>query len=207
MKLNVICVNVGNKYSNQYVENLYNMVKRNLTFDFTFWCITDRQQSPHINTLLPPAGIKSWWNKLWMFSKDANLVGTNLYFDLDVVICGSLDKFVKFDGDFCILQDFNRAFHPTYQVYNSSIMRWSNDYHSMWDEFSINPKFWQEKYHGDQDWITRKIPNAQFWPKDWAISWKWEYPKELTNDTSVLVFHGNPKPHEIDHELIRNHWK
>ena len=39
--IHVNCVRWGTKYSIDYVNRLYNMVKRNLPADFTFYCQTD----------------------------------------------------------------------------------------------------------------------------------------------------------------------
>ena len=39
--LNFACVFYGDKYTFKYVENLYNMVERNLTSPYRFICFTD----------------------------------------------------------------------------------------------------------------------------------------------------------------------
>ena len=39
--IHVNCVRWGTKYSIDYVNRLYNMVKRNLPAEFTFYCQTD----------------------------------------------------------------------------------------------------------------------------------------------------------------------
>ena len=42
--INVCCVYYGNKYKAEYVQKLYNMVKRNLTVPHKFICFTDWKQ-------------------------------------------------------------------------------------------------------------------------------------------------------------------
>ena len=39
--INFVCVFYGDKYKPNYVQNLYNMVKRHLTVDHKFICFTD----------------------------------------------------------------------------------------------------------------------------------------------------------------------
>ena len=39
--MNFLTIKWGDKYSAKYVNNLYNMVKRNYTKDFRFICYTD----------------------------------------------------------------------------------------------------------------------------------------------------------------------
>ena len=38
---NFACVCYGDKYSPEYVQKLYNMVERNTTIDYKFYCFTD----------------------------------------------------------------------------------------------------------------------------------------------------------------------
>ena len=39
--VNVICMKWGSLYNAEYVNKLYNSVKRNLTLDFNFYCFTE----------------------------------------------------------------------------------------------------------------------------------------------------------------------
>ena len=81
--------------------------------------------------------------------------------------------------------------------------------------------------HGDQDWIYSQIRNNfQFWPDDWIRSYKWEIRsrndiikiglkrqfKEVANPaidprTKILVFHGDPKPEEVQDPIIVDNWR
>ncbi|MEE1122464.1 MAG: glycosyltransferase, partial [Acinetobacter pseudolwoffii] len=40
----VICMKWGTKYGSEYVNRLYNMVKRHTTVDFQMVCLTDRTE-------------------------------------------------------------------------------------------------------------------------------------------------------------------
>ena len=42
------CVNYGTKYDVKYVQNLYNMVKRNTTMPYKFVCFTDHVKLPKL---------------------------------------------------------------------------------------------------------------------------------------------------------------
>jgi hypothetical protein len=86
--------------------------------------------------------------------------------------------------------------------------------------------FFVHKYRGDQDFVSDVIPIAyrRFFHAEWVKSWKWECvdggfdfarkkhrsPGTGTNigtDTSILVFHGRPKPHEIADAAVISHWQ
>ena len=93
-KYYVLCLKHGTKYGSEYVNRLYNMVKRNTTIDFEMVCLTE--DSKDINeeiTIRPlPPALAGWWCKPYMFSNDLQLNGTVLYLDLDVVIANNIDK-------------------------------------------------------------------------------------------------------------------
>ena len=101
---NVICIKWGTKFGAEYVNRLYRMVEKNLTIPHRFVCFTDNSEglAEGIETReLPPysdnpnIGDKGW-RKLSLFNKElADLKGTALFLDLDIVIRQSLDPFLK----------------------------------------------------------------------------------------------------------------
>ena len=52
--IHVFSVRWGTKYSIDYVNRLYNMVKRNLRADFKFYCQTDDTQGMDTNIVALP---------------------------------------------------------------------------------------------------------------------------------------------------------
>ena len=118
----VICMKWGTKYGPEYVNRLYAMVRRHLSGDFHFVCLTDdaagirsEVQCLPIPPLDLPAGIpERGWNKLATFTADLHgLRGTALFLDVDVVITGSLDDFFTQPGEFLIIHDYKRPWRIT----------------------------------------------------------------------------------------------
>ena len=111
---NFVCVCWGDKYPFEYVQKLYNMVQRNTTVEHKFIVFTDNV-SMH-GKLSPEIEIRKffhhdyegWWNKLQLFSPEADLVGENLYMDLDVVILENIDDFFNHgeEDTFSIINNF-----------------------------------------------------------------------------------------------------
>lgn len=233
------CVNVGTKYSPEYVEKLYNSAKRNCTVDYDFVIITDNPvHYQHLDAKIitiehdywknPKQG---WWYKMYLFNPDLPIDNQVLYLDLDVVVVSNIDKFFNYKQDqMCICQDFNRVTIPKYHVSNSSVMYFDRaQYADLWTTFINNHKELTSKYRGDQDYITAHLgKNKHWWPQQWAMSWKWEVkgggvktnrghgqveylsnkPYVLDPQTSLLVFHGNPNPHdELDFSIIKENWQ
>ena len=96
--MNFCCVYYGTKYSLDYVQVLYNMVERHLTIPHRFICFSDHVKPQKI--LKGDIQFRKfrfhdydgWWNKMQLFSEEANLVGPCLYMDLDVVILDNINE-------------------------------------------------------------------------------------------------------------------
>ena len=226
--LNFACVFYGDKYTFSYVKNLYNMVKRNLTTPHRFICFTDntvihkqrdfkdkdiefRQFKRH--------DFNGWFNKLQLFSPDSNLEGNTLYMDLDVVIMNNRECFgyIGEDKSFVGMNDFN----PTSGLFNSSIMRFNNKYHSViWEQY-LKRRTEFNSSHGDQEIITSLIQKHEdtiSFPDEWTQSYKWlnrngdryhisKQTYEQDPNAKVCVFHGSPNPHDSAEEWVQKLWK
>ena len=230
----VLCLKHGTKYSADYVNKLYNMVKRHCTLDYEFVCLTDdaRGINKDISILPLPGGIAGWWCKPYIFSKDLPLNGTILYIDLDVVIASNIDKLFTYQPmHWCTIRDFTRAMRPKWPKYNSSIVRFkSGQLRHVWEEFDKDKVGIQRRLHGDQDWlyeVTHKRNRAMLYPDSWVQSWKWEVRKDRTFapggirgkrklktvenvtprvECCVCVFHGDPNPEHCDDPWVKENW-
>lgn len=231
-KVNVLCVRFGSKYGIEYVEKLRNMISRNLTIPYEFFCLTDINiDVPGVTNLVQKnAGYnKGWWHKIHMFDPGLKLSGRILYFDLDVVIHTNIDKLAQYMPDrFIGIRDFNRKFHPSWKNLNSSVMAWN---HGQCSDIYLNFVKNQSqalRLHGDQDWIWRQYKDKMaFWPDAWIQSYKWEIRnrqelhvvngkrkfKEVRKDIfpsvecAVAVFHGDPNPSEVQDNFVVDNWK
>lgn len=179
---NVVCVNWGNKYGPEYTYRLYNMVKRNTTKSFNFYCLTDvlkNYSEPIIPILLKP-GLGGWWNKLQLFRDDILPKDEYLYLDLDVVIVRNIDCLFDWRG-FGILRDFLNPDigHIGGKEYNSSVMRFTQDLR-LWKYFNNNHFIWNEyqkkiPIFSDQNVISAYLNKINFnnpFPDDWLWSYK-----------------------------------
>ena len=229
----VVCLKHGNKYSAEYVNKLFWMVRRNLTLPFEFVCFTENPQDldPNIRveTLPKLRGINGWWYKPMFFNPDLNIKGTVLFLDLDVIVFRNIDKlFTYAPGHFCIIRDFNRKNQPHWQKMNSSCFRLETGQHSqVYKEYMQDPEGHSRKFHGDQDWIYHMIKtDFTFWPDEWLQSYKWEMRNkppmarvngirnfvspgepQILPETSVAVFHGEPNPKDCVDQWCKDNWK
>jgi hypothetical protein len=151
-----------------------------------------------------------------------------MYFDLDTVIVDNIDWIWQLPTDrFWAVRDFKYLFRPGKQVINSSVMwfdpaQWNRVYQEF-DPEDVSKR--RGAWHGDQDFIQEKIPPSRVGYLDInrVKSWRWELqeggynfatkkhkntgaPAHISSPASVLVFHGNPKPHEVTDPAILQHW-
>ena len=229
------CVIHGDGYTWDYVDRLYNMLCRHLSRPVRLHVYTeaDRAVPEHmIKHSIIDWGFdgpkKSWWYKLQLFNT-AYHCGPLLYFDLDIVITKNIDWLCQLNQKhFWALRDFKYLWKSSCTVSNTSVMWWDTEkYAYVWQEAmnqGINSI--TGKYRGDQDFISAIIPveSRRFVNTDWVKSWRWQCVDGgfnfsskkyllpgtgtlLDNDTSILVFHGSPKPHEIADPVVLNHWQ
>lgn len=208
-ELTIVCVWWGNLYPVKYVETLYNMVKRNLSIPYEFVCLTDQTPPNYIKKIPLNTTKKGWWNKIHLFDPDLfNPSRRILYFDLDIVIIGNLDKIASVQEPFCMIENF--SMNKPHCAHNSSVMVWtpSQETSKAYTQFSNDV---MKELHGDQCWLWRvHTDNIHNFPQNWIVSYKYEkIPKyrHANADTSIICFHGRPKPHEVRDQNIVTNWK
>lgn len=100
-------------------------------------------------------------------------------------------------------------------------------YNHVWQHISHQkPTDFFKRYHGDQDYITEAISltERRFLNTDSVKSWRWQCldggynfnrrihlspgsGTKIDKNTSILIFHGNPKPININDPIITTHWR
>lgn len=222
-------------YSWEYVDKLYRGLQRNLNVPVRMHVYTEEER-PVPNTMVKHVleewpGVRgpkrSWWYKLQLFNTKL-FAGNLMYFDLDTVITDNIDWIWKLPTDyFWALKDFQYLYRRNLTKINSSVMwvdntRWKH----LYDNIEIAKLKSFGKHYGDQDYIFENIPQhrIRYLDPHRVNSWRWQAhdggwnfiskkPKQpglgtqLNKDVSVLVFHGDPKPHEVQDIVVRNHWK
>ena len=232
--LDCACVIHGSAYDWIYVDRLFSMLQRHLTRPVRLHVYTeaDRPVPDHmIKHSLQDWEFSSdrnaWWYKLQLFNTQHHH-GPLLYFDLDVVIVNNIDWLWQHNlRHFWTIRDFKHLWKPNFTGANTSIMWWDTaQYAHVWQAVQDqNIDTFVKKYRGDQDFVSDIIAVEQrrFFHIDRIKSWRWECQDggfdftqrkhlapgtgtAINKDTSVLVFHGSPKPHEILDNFVVKHW-
>jgi hypothetical protein len=229
------CVLIGNgTYNWVYVDKLYNMLTRHITAGVRLHVYTEQDRpvpAPMIKHGLNRWEIKgakrNWWYKMELFNSE-HYAGPLLYFDLDVVIVRNIDWVQQLPLNcFWTVKDFKELWRPTHRGMNSSVMLFdTTKYQHVYDQFCSQPlpKI-MKTYHGDQDFIGHVIQEKQrrYLDSDCVKSWRWQcldggydfHTKKYRNpntgtqlgkNTSILVFHGDPKPAVVQDPIIVQNW-
>lgn len=229
------CVIHGSAYEWIYVEKLYAMLARNISQDIRMHVWTEPIRlvpAPFIrHDLVEWPGVggprKSWWYKMQMFDP-AHHCGRLLYFDLDVIIVRSIDWILDLDMRyFWTIRDFRHHWRGAWDGINSSCMLWDTSaFAYVWQNFSSqNIQAVIRRFPGDQDYLNNQVGNKvrRYLDQTRIKSWRWEikdggldFKKRVYRrpdagsiippETSVMIFHGQPKPHEIADPAIQQLW-
>ena len=171
----------GDKFGADYVNNLYYMVEKNLTIPHRFVCFTDNPDGltegiehrplPELNDDGLP---EKAWKKLGLFTeKLADLEGTALFLDLDIVIRENIDDFFKVEGDFLIIKDWD---FPDDIIGNSSVFRFEvNKYPHIIPNFYNEGKDIRKRYKNEQAFLSHQMYEKgvlNYWDKKWCVSFK-----------------------------------
>ena len=216
--VNVVCMKWGNKYDAKYVNILRSMVERNLDIDHRFVCFTEHSEGiredveifPLPELSLPNGIHERCWRKLSLFEdRLADLEGTTLFLDLDVVIVGRLEPFFDVEGEFFISHDW-KWYGPQKITGNSSCIRFEIGKHQdIIDDFKANQETVRKTIRNEQEFLSLKMHEKgclNYWPDNWCCSFKahcmpkipFRYFQEPTypDGTRVVIFHGDPNPPE-----------
>ena len=191
----------GDKYPDYYVQRLARSVGASLPIPHKFKCITDRKIKG-VECIPPINDLPGWWGKVNLFSWDV-CAEYNLYLDLDVVITGGLDTMVMRYGQTALAAPNNWA-QSGHNSVQSSVMMWTKNYNNkqIYELFDPAIAHWPPRNEpgvlwGDQEWITtlRDSDKVQVTPITEGIkSYKYHCRESLPEGTSIVVFHGSPKP-------------
>lgn len=202
--LTVACVcKSGSVYDAEWVRKLRDGVARNLG-RHRFVCLSDIEVPCERIPL--EHDWPGWWSKIELF-KDLE---ETLYFDLDTVITGPLDV-RNLTVDFAMLQSF-----WTQDMVGSGVMYWTKPPVKLYEKFKKQPKAYINHYErnrngtyvGDQAFINDSMNDIkrinEYLPG--IKSFKMHCYRRLPAGTSIVCFHGQPRPSEVDIDWMKQHW-
>lgn len=199
--MKIVCLNADNYLGKgaEYVNILFDSIKRNTSKTFEFICFTNTPEGVNSEISIMPLkeNVSGWWHKLSLFKEFKN--ERVFYFDLDTVITGDIDEILSYEGKFAILRDFYRPLGL-----QSSVMSWDGDFSEIWESYERAE--YPNLQGGDQQWIEGKVKTdiwQDLYPDQFA---SFKATPNLKGDEKIIIFHGNPRPHEIQ-GWVSDIWK
>ena len=173
-------------YTPDYVSKLYRSLKRNSTVPFEFICLSDTDVEADL--VLPynhHSAIKKHWHKLKFFSPQfgGQKPGDEIIvMDIDQVIVGNVDELLGHSVKENELVSYGQWWDNKGIKLNGGFYKFkSGSLKSIWDDFSLNPHFWQlhyyntgvvhHKYYGEQNYVNWKVQQNNIkltlTPREW----------------------------------------
>jgi hypothetical protein len=216
----VMCMKWGTLYAADYVNVLYNAVRKAMDRPFRFICLTDDRDGflPGIEALpIPDIGLTQaeWflpgiWPKLALYGADLHgLSGRCLFIDLDMMVFSDLGAMFDYGRGF-ISTDMGPAWEnpPRLGPGECATSIFAFD---IGQETQILERFLEDKagalakFQNEQDFVGAHAKTMGFFPPGWILSFKRHLrqpigldlflaPKRPPQSTKVLAFHGRPRP-------------
>lgn len=211
--LTVACVlRSGGIYDASWVGKLARAVARNIHQAYRFVCLSDVKVDCERIPL--PEGWPGWWSKLCLF-KPGLLPTPALYMDLDTVVTGPLDAVAALPHKFAMI-DLRT---PDQTGRGQSGVMWLREPPPIvYERFAENPEHFM-RYHekrangtyvGDQAFVNDTLgPGLEKITRDlpgFVRSYKLHCRNGLPAGTSIVAFHGSPRPGEVADPWVREAW-
>lgn len=208
------------RYTDAHVRAWATMVRKHLSLPHKLGVVTDLagEYGPNVDVISPPGDfvdvrLPTWGQRkpqclrrLAMFRADAaTWLKTDriVCFDLDAVICDSLNPLFDTDDDFRIAKGTAKS-----RRYNGSLMMLRlGSRPQVYDTFTPERAIRAGLMHlgSDQSWLASAIPNEKTWDASDGVRF-WTPTRPVT-EARVVFFAGSVgKPWEIDDPLVRQHY-
>ena len=186
-------------YTTEWVEKLYRGVKRNTTYDFDFVVLTDRireYDEPVEQVLFNDLENIGYHSCIECF----RFGGPAIIMGLDTVITGDIDRLVEYcyktDNKMALPIDPNFT-NPPIACNGVTLLPPGNEEIYLTHN-GENDMEWLRTF--DHVFIDDVLPHR-------VKSYKKHVGKRGLGKLSVVYFHGEGKPHQLDEEWIDEHWK
>lgn len=203
-----VTVRRGREHSVDYVNILFDMIKRNLPPDLPrrLVCFTDDPSGIEAGIEIRGVteGSTGGYDKLALFKDGVFEKGVRIVFiDLNTVLIGPLVDFLAYDGNFALLRNTDRP-----GAWSTDFMMWKSGYgRFIWDKFVEAGK--PRVAGGEAAWIASCKPEVDFLQTlfpGFFVNYKMSSQLAPPQGAHVICFKGDQKLHEIQDGWVRQAW-
>lgn len=165
--IKIFCLYYKGKYTPDYIEKLYNGLKRNCKVPFEFICYSDTDVvADKVIPLPKDTDIKEHWHKLRFFDKEFAGEGDIIVMDIDQVIVSDITQMIDWPVSEKELVSYDKwwTFAKNNIPINGGWYKFkSGSLQFLWDKYNSDPNKWQTfyynrrkveyKYFGEQNFV------------------------------------------------------
>lgn len=199
----------SSEYRPEWVRWLQRQVLLNVSVPVRFVCLSD-VEIDGVEAIPLTDDLPGWWSKIELFKHD---LGRALYLDLDTLIVGSLDELLAYPHQFTALQALSSA--PGRRL-NSGVMAWQGARLDLYETFMARREHFiatcnRAENWGDQGFIHHHVGHWDAWQDLFPgriVSFKLHLEQRSLppEGTSIVCFHGDPKPWECNLQWVKQHY-
>ena len=204
-------------YTPDYVSKLYRSLKKNSTIPFEFICLSDTNDI-EADVILPynhNSDIKKHWHKLKFFSPQfggQKLGDDIIIMDIDQVITNNVDDLIGFPVKENELVSYGQWWDNKLKLNGGFYKFKSGSLKKIWDDFSLNPTYWQMhyynngdvhyKYYGEQNYVNWKVQENNIKLTTTPKRWLAKYSDNLKSNIKLNMIYS--KKFNTDYMILDN---
>lgn len=226
--LAVVCFYwLGDRWENdglgpQYINALYNGVKKHLHSPYNFICFTNERMFG----LNPAVEVRPFYSpchrgvlpRMYMFSEDSGLFGHQvLALDLDIVIVGDLQNIADYRGVFCSRSKFQPGQEYKLDGDVTSFQACEEAEKLFWTPLKNLPHAVEELTGGRERYWFRYVLGGACAGDRWdriypgqVVSYKRHvklHGNDIPHNARIVSCHGTPRPHQLTKlPWVRSNW-
>jgi hypothetical protein len=199
--LKICTVYFGNKYTPDYVGNLFRSIRRNSSIPFQSICISDNS-NVEADIVLPynyNSDIKLHWHKLKFFSPNYAYQKPGddiIVMDIDQVITSNVDDLIGYPVKDHELVTYGIWWNSEELIEHGLALETNGGFYKfksgtlsyVWDDFIVAPEYWQMKFFNDE------VVNYKYYGEQNYVNWKtfWEMKANVikTPEKWIAKYHG-----------------
>jgi len=185
-------------YKPDYVSKLYKSLRKNSSIPFQSVCITDNK-NVEADVILPynhHSIVKKHWHKLKFFSPQFAYQQPGddiIIMDIDQVITNNVDDLLNYPVNENELISYGQWWDSKLKLNGGFYKFKSGSLKSIWDDFALNPEYWQlhyynngdvhTKYYGEQNYVNWKVQEHNIkltlTPQQWLCKYTDDFKQNL----------------------------
>lgn len=216
--MNFVCLKWGTKYSAEFVNKLYGMIRRHYPAA-ELYCMTEDPSgiNERVRIIpLPDDNLEKWWWKIYLFNEEWMTLDNAVFLDLDLIIqkrfdIGFGDKPKLLYTDWIDVDQMSKDIltdRYRYCEINSSVLAW-NKYttrHHIWEDFQKNRDKILCLFKGMDNYLNNRMKDSYEFLSPIAHSY-WTTGKTWADVPIILFDYEQAKQDEVDEPWVHAQWK